>query len=111
MRISTVFAGDISDLLSLSTTVVFEDVKLSLVGHMESNFNALDETSTCMSTACVVHSSGGFDASGRNVHTILVLWKIRRKCCETRLLKPLHTLQPFRNLLEMQELQDLYTRP
>ena len=72
---------------------------------MESNFHALDETSMCMSTACVVHVREGFDASRRNVHTILDLWKIHHKCCETQLLKPLHTLQPFRNLLEMQELQ------
>ena len=70
-----------SDPLSLSTTAVFEDVMLSLVGHMESKFDALDETSMCMSTACVAHSSEGFDASGLIVHTILVLWKIRRKCC------------------------------
>ena len=60
----------------------------------------------CMSTASVESTvREGFDASGRNVHTILDLWKIHHKCCETQLLKPLHTLHPFRNLLEMQELQ------
>ena len=67
---STVFAGDITPtFFHFRQTVVFEDVKLSLVGHMESTFDAFDETSMCMSTACDVHSSGGFDASGRNVHT------------------------------------------
>ena len=47
-----------------------------------------------MSTACVVHLRERFDVSGRNVHIILVLSRVRRKCCETRLLKPLHMLQP-----------------
>ena len=50
-----------SDFHSLSQIVIFEDVK---VGNMESSFGAFDETSMCMSTACVVHRSGGFDASG-----------------------------------------------
>ena len=79
-----------SDLLSLSTNCNFRRCEVVFGGHMESNFDAFDETSMCMSTACDVHSSGGFDASGRNVHRILDLWKIHRKCCKTRLLKPLH---------------------
>ena len=62
-----------SNLLSLSANCSFRSVKLSLVGHMESNFNVFNESSMCMSTACDVHSSGGFDASGHNVHTLLAL--------------------------------------
>ena len=67
---STFFTGDFTPtFFHFRHTVFFQDVKLSLVGHMESFFVAFDETSMCMSTACDVHSSGGFDASGRNVQT------------------------------------------
>ena len=61
MRTSTVFTGDITP-----TFFPFRKLRCEvvLVGHMESSVDALDKTSMCMSTACVVHCSGGFDASG-----------------------------------------------
>ena len=50
----------------------------------------------CMSTASVESTvREGFHASKRNVHTILVLWKIHHRCMCDSMLKPLHTLQSF----------------
>ena len=91
---------------SHSHTVSFENEVFSGGRHMESGFYRFREASMCMSTASVESTvREGFDASGRSVHTILDLWNIHHKCCETQLSKPLHSLHPFRNL-EIQKLQD-----
>ena len=81
---------------SHSHTVFFENEVVSGGTHMESGFYRFCETSMCMSTASVESTvREGFDASGRSVHTILDLWNVHHKCCESQLLKPLHPYTTF----------------